>query len=167
MGLISKGAGYSAGTNVSISADKKISATDTNTTYSAGTGLTLTGTQFKNPAMRLSTNEQVVGKWINGQTLYSRTYFVGPLSAVGNTPKYTLTGITNNSARIVYTFGYAFCPTENVLISLPFANTVGANSVAYHFTYNATGSNQWEIFIKPGNNRGHYTEAYVTLYYTK
>jgi hypothetical protein len=40
-------AALTAGTNVSIAANGTISATDTNTTYSAGTGLTLSGTTFK------------------------------------------------------------------------------------------------------------------------
>ena len=40
-------AALTAGTNVSIAANGTISATDTNTTYSAGTGLALSGTTFK------------------------------------------------------------------------------------------------------------------------
>lgn len=39
-------AALSAGNNITIAADGTISATDTNTTYSAGTGLTLTGDTF-------------------------------------------------------------------------------------------------------------------------
>ena len=38
--------GVKQGTNISIDANGVISSTDTNTTYSAGTGITLTGTQF-------------------------------------------------------------------------------------------------------------------------
>ena len=39
-------AALTAGTNVTIAADGTISSTDTNTTYSAGTGLDLNGTTF-------------------------------------------------------------------------------------------------------------------------
>ena len=43
-------AALTAGTNVQIAANGTISATDTNTTYSAGTGLSLDGTTFNNTA---------------------------------------------------------------------------------------------------------------------
>jgi hypothetical protein len=39
-------AALTAGTNITIAADGTISSTDNNTTYTAGTGLTLTGTEF-------------------------------------------------------------------------------------------------------------------------
>ena len=41
-----QGPAYTAGTNIAISNARVISATDTDTTYTAGTGLTLSGTEF-------------------------------------------------------------------------------------------------------------------------
>jgi hypothetical protein len=48
-------AALTAGTNIAISAGGTVSSTDTNTTYSAGTGITLTGTTFAAGPIALTT----------------------------------------------------------------------------------------------------------------
>lgn len=48
-------AALTAGTNVNIASDGTISSTDTNTTYTAGTGITLSGTEFSAASLALTT----------------------------------------------------------------------------------------------------------------
>ena len=64
-------AALTAGTNIAIAGNGTISATDTNTTYSAGTGISLTGTTFANTApdqtvaITAGTNVTVTGTYPN------------------------------------------------------------------------------------------------------
>ena len=48
-------AALTAGTNINIAGNGTISSTDTNTTYTAGTGLTLSGTEFSAASLALTT----------------------------------------------------------------------------------------------------------------
>ena len=48
-------AALTAGTNINIAGNGTISSTDTNTTYTAGTGITLSGTEFSAASLALTT----------------------------------------------------------------------------------------------------------------
>lgn len=104
-----------------------------------------------------STTEQVVGKWVDGKTIYRRTYSFGALTSGGT--KRIDHNITNLDL-IVNFFGNSRLSNNNQR-PIPFPG----NTSAYDFfrvTVNAT-----EILIESGTNTPGTADAYMTLYYTK
>lgn len=68
---------YTAGANIQISDENVISATDT--TYTAGNNITIENDVISasgGSSLNYSTNEQVVGTWVNGKPIYQKTFNV-------------------------------------------------------------------------------------------
>ena len=87
-------AALTAGTNIAIAADGTISSTDTNTTYTGGTGLTLSGTTFNVDAAQ--TGITSLGT-LSGLTTGATT--VNGALAVNNTTQ-SITDTTTNSTSV-------------------------------------------------------------------
>lgn len=110
------------------------------------------------PAHNFSTAEQDTGqKWINGKTIYQKTYVTG--------------GLPNNSVRkvahdisnldmVVRIQGVAKENSIGATINLPHA----ADQQAYTVTVYADDTN---VNIQTYTNQTGYTQSYVTLWYTK
>ena len=110
------------------------------------------------PAHNFSTAEQDTGqKWINGKTIYQKTYVTG--------------GLPNNSVRkvahdisdldmVVRIQGIAKENSIGATINLPHA----ADQQAYTVTVYADDTN---VNIQTYTNQTGYSQSYVTLWYTK
>ena len=103
-----------------------------------------------------STTEHVVGKWINGKTIYEKTVNFGTLPNTETSQKSH--GISNID-QIVGVEGIAINDT-NVSINLPYASP-GETKANTSLIVNRT-----VILITTENNRTNYT-GYITLRYTK
>ena len=90
---------YTAGDNINISEENVISATDT--TYTAGNNITIeNGVISANTSgVNYSTNEQVIGTWVDGKPIYRKTiYFPNGLLVQNN--NWVSIGITASSLNI-------------------------------------------------------------------
>lgn len=101
-----------------------------------------------------STDEEVVGTWIDGRTIYRKTIDTGQLP--NNTNKSVNHNISN-IRRVIMLEGYAYRSSNNTCAPLPYAAT---SSISLTI-------NQTEIIIGTTSDRTGFGESYVTLYYTK
>lgn len=104
------------------------------------------------PAVHYSENEQVVGTWVDGSTIYERTFNVEYLTS---STKSIAHGI-NNLGHIVQIYGYVTNNTYN--FPMPYVTTDAASCIG--ITVDATNINIISI------NRNDYY-GYVTIRYTK
>ena len=104
-----------------------------------------------------STEEQVVGTWIDGSTLYQKTFDCGAMP--NSTYKYVETGLSN--VLVVNMFGVSVNTSDetNTLPSSNFGTINYDRGLAYKYTNNT-------ISLYAGYNRSN-EKAYVTLQYTK
>lgn len=108
------------------------------------------------PLHEWSTEEKLVGYWIDGKAVYEKTVSCGALPNV--TMKSIAHGITNLD-RVISMGGTALNPTGNTHLPLPFASNT--ESVVY---LAVVGNN---VQITTLNDRSGFTTSYVTLRYTK
>lgn len=104
--------------------------------------------------MNYSTEEQVIGKWIDGKPLYRKVVDLGNLP--NNTIKNVAHGLTISNVRIRNFYGIASYSTY--YLHLPNITSDNTNDVLYINTDN--------IVIKTNTNRSSYT-GYCILEYTK
>ena len=105
-----------------------------------------------------STEEQVIGTWIDGRPLYRKMIFCNALPNA--TAKHINSGL-DSSCKVVKMYGYSKAnSSENLYIPLPFVSPTANESV---------GINMWKnnITISTGIDRSNYTESCVTLEYIK
>ena len=101
-----------------------------------------------------STEEHIIGTWIDGSTLYEKTIDCGALP--NNTTKNVNHGISNMNHIIEYK-GYATNGTYDLPVPCPSSTATEAITVWYSGTV---------IIIKTGMDRSAYN-GYLTLRYTK
>lgn len=112
---------------------------------------------FMDAGSNYSTEEQVVGTWIDGKPIYQKTVNCGALP--NNTSKDVAHGISDiDKATAVY--GYGFTSTGGI-IPLPYV-VPGS----YATEYVALSANRTNVSIGTGKDRSSLT-GYVTLQYTK
>ena len=101
--------------------------------------------------------EQVVGKWLDGSTLYRKTVNFGTLPLASEK---TVAHNITNLKRIVKIEGYSYAIAENLTLPLPYvaAPNYAAVSILVGGAY-IVGKTTWDATV--------YTETYITLYYTK
>ena len=109
-------------------------------------------------AMNFSTNEKVIGTWIDGKPLYQKTVDCG---ALPNATEKTINHNISNIDKIVSCSGIAMHPT-GIFMSLPLV--YDDNDRASNTLIQATKTN---IRLVVKNDRSAYTSSYVTLRYTK
>ena len=105
-----------------------------------------------------STNEQVIGTWIDGKPLYRKVIDFGSLP--NNAEKsYNIAGLNVNT--IINVYGFAMTPEKTYGYSIPFNNPRGtiAEGVGIY-------KNQNYIVVITGIDRSDYN-AYIVLEYTK
>ena len=119
-----------------------------------------------------STNEQVIGKWIDGKPVYQKTIQI-PVSAFSSatgSDGYYSVGVQHNISNLGVTVdlrGYAY---GNVVRPVPFS--YGANSPDFKY-FASLGCNNSTVFIECGTNFRQSVittdtyGAYVTMQYTK
>ena len=103
-----------------------------------------------------STEEQVVGTWIDGKPIYRKVIDCGALPNA--TAKEIPHGITNLD-MIINMYGTSI-NTSNIGITLPFATTTPSVCVDLHY-------NMTYVRIVTGTDLSNYTKTYVTIEYTK
>lgn len=103
-----------------------------------------------------STDEHVVGKWIDGSTLYEKTIDCG---ALPNSTQKLIDPDISNLNKIIEIKGFATGSSYNDAYPLPFAGPATADNIAAYFD----GTN---IKIRTATNLSTYN-AYITLQYTK
>ena len=117
------------------------------TKTSDGTVIVGTGNDY-------STNEQVIGTWIDGRKLYQKTVATGALP--NNTTKSIAHGVSNIE-KVVNAFGYFKKSTleTSMFFNHPYTSFI---NVTVDFT---------NIIIKSNTNVTTYDESYVTIQYVK
>ena len=104
-----------------------------------------------------STDEQIVGTWIDGKPLYQKTYNFG---ALPNNGSKTLAHGLASGYFIVDMRGVAYNPSTKEHFPIPFANLNGVGVVRLNVEQN-------NISISTTVDRSDFTKVYVTLQYTK
>lgn len=104
-----------------------------------------------------STNEQIVGQWIDGSPIYEKTISTGAMPNYSD--KSVAHGISNLS-RVISVSGSAKNTTANYYIPLPYPQ----NDVSYQVAIYVDNTN---IHLTTGRDMTAYNESYVTIRYTK
>lgn len=125
----------------------------TKTTDTAGSG---TWTPQGVPAVHYSTDEQIVGTWVDGSILYEKTVEFG---ALPNTATKTVSHEITNVDMIFATEAFMFNPTTGYSTYLNMTNDTISSQVQYVVNRN-------NIEIWAGLNRTGWM-GYVTVRYTK
>ena len=136
--------------------------------YSGGTDLNAeTFNTMQNnieEAISYSTEEQPVGKWINGKPIYRK---VVPLGTLPNQDTIQVSsGLDSNIVRIVHIYGVATDKTNYETFPIPFS--WGSNTEIQNFCglfFGGTGSSG-NVWFRTNRNMSNY-EGYVILEYTK
>lgn len=125
----------------------------------------IAGANTINPAVVIgdsnnySTNEKVIGKWVDGSLLYQKTISFG---ALPNASMKDLSVFTTNTVKIKKIFGYSYRSSDGMTIELPRANPTAANCISVDVI-----TNQSTIRVTTGGDYSSFTETYITLQYTK
>ena len=108
---------------------------------------------------KYSTEEQIIGEWIDGKPLYQKTVDCGALPDA--TEKSVAHGISNVK-RIISFSGSAFrsSDSENIPVPTVYAN----NNLTSLVKLSADATN---VKMRTTGNQSAYSESYVTLQYTK
>ena len=101
-----------------------------------------------------STNEQIIGKWIDGKTLYRKVITFGALANNGN--KTIPYGSSNNLIKFDI---YAKNPTSGYLFKVPLGGTNYINSYV--------DLNFHQIVVQTNSDRTAVTDNYAIVEYTK
>ena len=128
----------------------------TKTTDTAGSG---SWTPQGVPTHHYSTDEQVIGTWIDGSTLYQKTVHTGALSTGEGTKPHNISnfGTLINATGIAYYSGYT--------LTFPFIS-IGQNS----WNLGIGGADTNNIITEVGSSftgNSAITDSYITLQYTK
>lgn len=105
-------------------------------------------------SMLFSTDEKVVGQWVDGRLIYQKTYNTG---VINSTFKEVDTGLTNVEYKEI--FGYAISPSDSRTFPLPMVHQSNMNG---------------NIMLRIDGNKiavqtqlSGITDSYVTIRYTK
>lgn len=129
---------------------------DGNVTFPASKVI-MTGGENVEDALTYSTTEHKVGKWIDGSDLYEKTVDFGALpNATSKSVAHGIAGL----ATMVNIYGFAKNPTNNVQIALPFVDITAGGNISFLVSAN-------NIIIIDANDMSVYTQAYVSIRYTK
>jgi len=145
----------------SVSVDVVVTLQYTKSTDTAGSG---TWTPQGVPAQHYSTEEQVVGTWIDGKTLYEKTYaFLNQSYGGGGSAatdyNVTVTGLTGYSTIWI---AQAFGLRTGYTIPLPYVHYLVDYQIGIFF--NETNNT---IGLRVGKSVAAITDLYVTFRYTK
>ena len=113
-----------------------------------------------------STEEVVVGKWINGKPIYRKVIESGQLPSVG-------TGRVNIGEipieEMIDLKAVAYHSNIDLQITIPYAYVNPTNNLYFLSIYisKVTGSNNWEIYFRTTVDMTAYTKSYTIIEYTK
>lgn len=104
-----------------------------------------------------SLTEKVIGKWVDGRTLYKKTINFGTLP--NSTSKSVAHGISNLS-YVVSLSGVAYSSSLNRFDTLPYF----ASTTSFGYTLNCDKTN---VTVSTGTDRTSFTTTYITIIYVK
>lgn len=119
----------------------------------------ISGNQVASNGMSYSTEEQVIGKWVNGKPLYQKTINFGALPNA--TAKYVAHGVANLD-RVVDLKAVTAIPAMHIYIPLSAPGNESVDEGIRLLTRDATS-----VCIETQRDRSAYTDTYVTIQYTK
>ena len=110
--------------------------------------------------VKYSTEEQVVGTWIDGRPVYRKVVNFGALP--NSAEKEVKHGI-NNLDFVIKTDAFAYTDSVGFFIqfALPLSSTAGLDACIYIIIYSD------KVSIGTGKDRSNFTNCYVTLEYVK
>ena len=108
-------------------------------------------------ASNYSTNETVIGKWIDNKTLYRTVYNFGTLPDTDI--KNLAVDFSNKNIKKIY--GYAKATSTGTVISLPFTTHTLDNVIALSIQQGS------KITVQTWADRTPFDECYIILEYTK
>lgn len=106
-----------------------------------------------------STDEKIIGTWIDGSPVYQKTVSCGAL--LDTNEKMVAHGISNIS-RVIHWFGYSCNSAGTSYIVIPNAGNAGQTNTTIKCYVDTTN-----IYMTTAWNATGQTESYVTLQYTK
>lgn len=106
-----------------------------------------------------STDERVVGKWIDGSDIYEKVINVG---ALPNSATKSVNISSLNIDKIIEFNGYATSDTVNIPVQYAVSGGTGFVGVATYYT-----KNNGNLTVETYNDRTNYTECYITIKYIK
>ena len=112
------------------------------------------------PAIHYTTDEQIIGTWIDGKPIYQKTVDCGALPNA--TSKTVENSIISNVKRVIKIGGYAYSSNSGIDIPIPFVDERAGNTIVRADYKESSG-----IRIGTNANLSDYTESYLTLQYTK
>lgn len=113
---------------------------------------------YSNPMNDYSTDEKVVGTWVDGKPLYQKTISCGALP--NNTTKEVSTGITNIDT-VVSLNGITSSTSRAIPLQAP-NTTSNASSIQMNYDLSKNC-----IYFRTGSDQSIYTNTVVTIQYTK
>jgi hypothetical protein len=130
-----------------------------NTNYVEGTIADVLANKYNYSTYNYSTTEHVVGKWIDGSTVYEKTIDFGAMP--DKTTKSVDAGLPSG-AKVINVFGFTADSSWGSVFPLPFADaTTGSN-----FNFQVWYSNG-HVSVKVTTGQSHMVNSYITLQYVK
>ncbi len=108
---------------------------------------------------KYSTTEQIVGEWINGETVYEKTIECG---AFPNASQKTVSHNISNLGRIISISAVGKNPTSGGQIPIPFTQLASSGEISDCVFFTNT-----DVVLISKTDRSGVSEVYVTLLYTK
>jgi len=114
------------------------------------------------PAVHYSTDEHIIGTWIDGSTLYEKTLAIPSLSAGSNTINHGI----SNFGKMIYCEGTINYDGDDLI--LPYMQTqVTSGYVAYGIGISNFNSTRYFIILGSMFDVSKFSSGYVTVRYTK
>ena len=138
----------------------------TKSTDTAGSG---TWTPQGVPAIHYSEEEQVVGTWINGKTLYARTFVNENLSknTIGSYDVYTVGTFDINAEMAFFITGALYETGEQRYFTLPYERSYSSTQKVYQELYTDAAGKLYVLVSSIRSSGFNFSKAYITAYYTK
>ena len=108
-----------------------------------------------------STEEKIIGTWLDGKPIYQKTIDIGPL--LNNAVKTYTHGIENCDLCLSVR-GVAIQATDRRCLCIPFGGGPAAASTVYAVVPDFTKT---EVSVSVGIDRRGFTNTFMTLQYTK
>lgn len=136
---------------------KKINFVNNEAPYLSAENLNQMQDNIEEAISNYSTEEQVIGKWIDGKPLYRKVTDIGVLPNNANLE--IDTGLDSTIVRPIRMYGYAYNSTTGAFLALPYIVGSGGDIYLQYLT-----TNKFRIIASTDRTS---LNAYVVLEYTK
>ena len=121
------------------------------------------------PAIHYSENEAVVGTWINGKTLYARTFVNENLSKnlINNYDIYTVGTFDINAEMAFFITGALYETGDQRYFTLPYERSYSSIQKVYQELYTDAAGKLYILVSSIHSSGFNFSKAYITAYYTK